>query len=279
MPRSNAWGAPVMIFIALLVFSQATEARAVTGEEVAWKLIVSGVNSSSLEERVEAVRVLGLVVENRKAADLAEHALVDPNPEVRTAAATALGQMRSSLSIPKLKQALTDKEIPVVLAAARALHEMKDKDGFEIYYEILTGERKGSESFIAQQTAILHDPKKLAEMGFEQGIGYIPYAGMGWDALRTVLKNDSSPIKAAATTMLTHDPDPDSAKALVNATRDNNWMVRVAALEAISKRGDRKLRAEIEASMYDTKREVRFTAAAAVLHLATTPETSRAGQM
>jgi len=44
----------------------------------------------------------------------------------------------------------------------------------------------------------LHDSKKVAEMGFEQGIGYIPYAGMGWDAVRTILKNDASPIKAAA---------------------------------------------------------------------------------
>jgi HEAT repeat protein len=280
MLRSNAWGSVLLILGVLPIFSQVTaQAPPVTGEEVAWRIISSGLKSSSLEERVEAVRVLGLVVENRKAADLAEHALADPKPEVRTAAATALGQMHSTSSISKLRQALNDKEIPVVLAAARALHAMKDKAGFEIYYEILTGERKGSQSFIAEQTAILHDPKKLAEMGFEQGIGYIPYAGMGWDALRTILKNDSSPIRAAAATMLTHDPDPDSRKALVNAARDKNWIVRVAALEAIANRGDSSLRGEAEPSMYDTKREVRYTAAAAVLHLAATRKTGHAGQM
>jgi HEAT repeat protein len=246
-----------------------------TGKDVAWNLINSGLQSNSSEERVAAVRVLGLLVNNSKAGELAEHALGDPKPEVRSAAATALGQMHSTVSIPKLKQTLSDKEISVALAAARALHAMNDKSGYDFYYEILTGERKGSEGFIAEQTAVLHEPKKLAELGFEQGIGYIPYAGMGWDALRVILKNDSSPVRAAAATMVADDPDPNSAKALVKATQDKNWIVRVAALEAISKRGDPSWRATIETSMYDPKREVRYTAAATVLHLVDVAEAGK----
>lgn len=233
----------------------------------AWKLIRSGVKSTDTDERVIAVGVLGLLLDDRKAGELAEHALADAKPEVRSAAATALGKMRSTDSVPKLKQTLADKEIPVVLAAARALLEMKDKAGYQVYYEILTGERKGSEGLIAQQTAILHDPKKLAELGFEQGIGYVPFASMGWDALRVILKNDSSPVRAAAAKMLADDPDPNSAKALVNATHDKNWIVRVAALEAIAKRGDPTLRVKVEPSMQDPKREVRYAAAATVVHL------------
>jgi HEAT repeat protein len=268
----------VALWTVVLLFAGGMSSSAVTGKEVAWNLIMSGLQSNSGEQRVAAVRVLGLLADDSKATELGERALGDVKPEVRTAAATALGQMHSTASIPKLRQALADKEIPVVLAAARALHEMKDKAGFEVYYEILTGERKGSESFIAEQTAILHDPKKLAEMGFEQGIGFIPYAGMGWDALRTILKNDSSPIRAAAATMLTHDPDPESARALVNATRDKNWIVRVAALEALSNRGDPTLRSEVEPSMYDTQREVRYAAAATVLHLADLTEAGKPTQ-
>jgi len=211
--------------------------------------------------------VLGLLSQNLKAADTAEHALTDSTPRVRSAAATALGQMHSTASIPKLKQTLSDKEVAVVLAAARALHEMKDKAGYETYYEILTGERRANEEFFAEQTAILHDPKKLAELGFEQGIGFIPYVGMGWEAIRTMLKNDSSPIRAAAASMLADDPDPNSAKALVKATQDENWIARVAALEAIAKRGDPSLRIKVEPAMYDEKREVRFAAAATALRL------------
>jgi hypothetical protein len=41
----------------------------------------------------------------------------------------------------------------------------------------------------------------------------------------------------------------------------------VAALEAIAKRGDASLMPEIEPRMTDSKREVRFTAAATVIHL------------
>lgn len=113
----------------------------------------------------------------------------------------------------------------------------------------------------------MHEPKKLAELGFEQGIGYIPFASIGWDALRVILKNDSSPVRAAAASMLASDPDPASAKALVKAAQAKSWVVRVAALEAIAKRGDPALRLKIEPLMYDEKEEVRYAAAAAVLRL------------
>ena len=268
MRRPHVWRPLILVLIAVAPwFVSNPMARAESGKETAWKLILSGLQSTNTEERVTAVRVLGLLIDDRKAGELAERALGDSKPEVRSAAATALGQMRSTASIPKLKQTLSDKEIPVVLAAAHALQEMNDKAAYEVYYEILTGERKGSEGLIAEQTAILHDPKKLAELGFEEGIGYVPFASIGWDALRVILRNDSTPVRAAAAKMLAKDPDPNSAKALVNATQDKNWIVRVAALEAIAKRGDPALRTKVEPSMYDAKREVRCAAAATVVHL------------
>jgi HEAT repeat protein len=250
MRKRRLWSPLITLTFAISLPATCTAWSAETGKEAAWNLIQSGLQSRSSEERVCAVRVLGLLVDNSKADELAQHALVgDDKPEVRSAAATALGQMHSTVSVPRLKQMLTDKEVSVALAAARALHALNDKSGYDFYYEILTGERKGSEGLIADQTAVLHEPKKLAELAFEQGIGYIPYAGMGWDALRVILKNDSSPVRAAAATMIANDPDPNAAKALVKATEDKNWIVRVAALEAISKRGDPSWRVTIETSM------------------------------
>ncbi len=278
MRNPHIWASLILVLMVALWFGTSLVSSAETSKEVAWNLILSGLQSSDSEERVTAVRVLGLLIHDPKAADSAEHALGDSKPEVRGAAATALGQMHSTESIPKLKQVLSDKDVSVALAAARALHEMKEKAGYEVYYEILTGEQKGSEGLIAQQTAILHDPKKLTELGFEQGIGYVPFASMGWDALRVILKNDSSPVRAAAATMLADDPDPASAKALVQATQDKNWIVRVAALEAVAKRGDPALRIKIEPSMYDPKREVRCTAAATVLRLFDVAEAGRVGK-
>ena len=49
----------------------------------------------------------------------------------------------------------------------------------------------------------------------------------------------------------------------------------MAALEAIANRGDATLRGEVEASMYDAKREVRYAAAATVLHLVDVAEAGK----
>ena len=71
---------------------------------------------------------------------MARRALGDENPKVRTAAALALGELRASSAIPKLEEALSDKEVSVVLAAAHALLLLKDPSVYEVYYAISTGE-------------------------------------------------------------------------------------------------------------------------------------------
>jgi len=84
---------------------------------------------------------------------------------------------------------------------------------------------------------------------------------------KTVAKDDSSPVRAAAAKQLAHDPDPGTAKALVKAAADKNWQVRAAALEAIAQRNDPLLVPKIAAALEDEKDVVRFTAAACVAHL------------
>jgi HEAT repeat protein len=79
------------------------------------------------------VRVLGLLPNNDRATQLATDALRDPKPEVRAAAATALGKMHAPSSVAELKKALSDKQFSVVLAAAHALRELKDPACYEVY--------------------------------------------------------------------------------------------------------------------------------------------------
>jgi len=117
----------------------------------------------------------------------------------------------------------------------------------------------------------LKDKKKMAEMGFEEGIGFMPFAGIGYEIFKTVTKNDSSPVGAAAAKKLAHDPEPDAAEALVKAAGDKNLQVRAAALEAIALREDRSLIPKISAALDDEKDVVRFTAAC-VAHLSGLPE-------
>jgi HEAT repeat protein len=237
-------------------------------EMAAWDILQTAADDDKLSHRADAIRALGLVPGNRRALRMAEKALSDPKPEVRVAAAQALEGMRARASIPKLMKAVADSEPAVVLAAAHALESMHADAGYEIYYEVLTGERKASKGVIAAQAATFKDPKKLALLGFEEGIGFVPFAGMGWEAYRRLGRHDASPERAAAARILARDPDPHSGKALANAAgQDKNWAVRAAALESIAKRGDPSLLQAAELGMKDDKEVVSCTAAAATLHL------------
>jgi HEAT repeat protein len=237
-------------------------------QQQAWDMLETAAFSHRIVDRTNGIRALGLIRDNTHARELAEHALKDHSPDVRKAAAIALGQMQARPSIAKLQHALEDKKIPVVMAAAQSLRELNDeKSAYELYYELLVGERKSNDGLIAQQLETLKNPKELAKIGFSEGIGYIPFVGIGWDAYRTIHKKDPNPVRAVAATFLAHDPDPASARALVKATRDKDWIVRAAAVEAIAQRGDRSLLPSVEIKFSDRNPHVRCSAAAAVIRL------------
>ncbi len=233
----------------------------------AWRILREGMKDASADKRAKAVRSLGLLPGNTEAEKAAINALQDKKPNVRMAAATALGSMQAQHANLALEGALQDSEPTVVLAAANSLLLLHDDVGYDVYYDVLTGERRASKGLIKEQLSTLKDKKKVAELGFEEGIGFIPFAGMGYEAIKTVRKNDSSPVRTAAAKQLAHDPDPGTAKVLVKATTDKNWPVRAAALEAIAQRGDSTLVPQIVAALDDVKDVVRFSAAACVAHL------------
>jgi HEAT repeat protein len=260
----------------LLLFMFATSSRAQTVTAKAWSLLEAGAAEKNTEQRETAVRTLGVISKNPRATGLAKNALNDANPQVRAAAAAALGQMHATNAAPELKKALDDKEVRVVLAAAHALSLLNDPACYEIYYEILTGERKGNTKFMEQQKEMLHDPKQVASLGFNEGIGFLPFAGDGWGALQMIMKDrrDDAAAKAAIIFALANDPEAHTGDALVASSQDKNWVIRVAALEAISKRGDAALLPKIEGLLDDPKYEVRYTAAAVVVHLGPKPAAS-----
>jgi len=246
-----------------------------TSAQKAWEILDAGVREKSFLKRHDAVHALGLLEGDSRAVDFAEKALSDHTPEVREAAATTLGNMHSHASIPKLKQALKDKDVTVVLAAAHSLWGLGDIDGYEVYYEILVGERKAGQGVIAGQEAMLRDRKKLAEFGFEQGIEFNPFAGIGWGIIKTLHKDDVSPVRAQAAAALMNDSDPRSGQALAKSCTDKSWIVRVAALEALARRGDPAFVKVVEPHTTDEKDMVRYTAAAALIRLSrATPRTS-----
>jgi HEAT repeat protein len=241
----------------------ATEPR-----EKAWNILDTGVAEKNAIKRADAVEALGLLPRDTRARAMAEKALGDDNPRVRAAAALALGEMRSSRSIPKLAEALSDKDPVVVLSAAHSLLLLHDHRAYDVYYAVLTGQRKAGRGLIAEQRTKLDDPKKLAVFGVETGLGFVPFGGIGVSAYRLISKNGSDVVRAAAAEVLAKDPDPESRSAIIDAVSDRSYPVRIAALKAIAERGDTRLMKTIEPAMDDEKDTVQYVAAAAVIHLA-----------
>ena len=260
-------GAAYAALLALIAGAGVVSAE--TPEQRARDMLRSGVNQKNTGKRMQAVRALRLLPGDSEATEMAENALRDRNPNVRAAAASALGLMGAKEAIPALKKATLDEKPAVVLAAAHALELLNDPAGDQVYYELLTGERRPAEGLIAQQMDTLKDKKKMAQLGFEEGLGFVPYGDIGFSAAKAIRKDNASPVRASAARALTKDSDPRVARALVQATSDKNWIVRASALLAIAKREDPDLVPAISPAMSDKNQVVRFTAAAAVIRLTT----------
>jgi HEAT repeat protein len=236
--------------------------------ENAWKLLRSGLEDKKLSNRTVAVQALSLMPGNARATRFAMAALRDKNTGVREAAAVVLGQQHARSAVPALKEALSDSEISVVLAAAHSLLLLKDPSAYEIYYAVLMGDKKASAGLMESQLNRIKDPKQVAEMGISEGVGFVPFGGMGYEAYRQIRKHDSSPVRAAAARFLANDPDAMSEDALVQtAVADKEEEVRLAALDALAQRGDPRCIERLVKNLDGSKPAVRYRTAAVILHL------------
>ena len=134
---------------------------------------------------------LGLLVKNDRARKLAESKLKDEEATVRAAAATALGQIGLKTATAALTSALHDTEAGVVFACASSLLQLGDATAYRVYYAVLTGERKTGEPLVESQLKMLKDPEALARIGFEQGIGFIPFGGIGLTVFKSFKRTTS----------------------------------------------------------------------------------------
>jgi len=234
----------------------------------AWMVLQAGLSNSNTDNRTVATRLLGGLTKNAQAQDLALKALADNRPEVRAAAAEALGNMQAKSAIPQLQKLVqSERDAGVAIAAGRALVALGDPLGYAVYYAILTGERKSGASLMENQRKMLNDPKKLANFGFEQGVGFIPFGGLTFNVFRSLTRDDVSPIRAAAAEVLITDPDPRTTEALKTAVADRSWVVRAAAIDALGKRNNPSVIPALEPALDDGREAVRYAAAAAIIRL------------
>lgn len=238
-----------------------------TPSSKAWKILAQGIADKNVDKRAKAVQALGLLPGQPKAEQLAVSVTDDKDARVRTAAVAALGQMKARSARSQLVKAIDDPSVEVAFAAADSLSGWNDPAAFDFYYAILSRERKAKGSLIREGKGMLQNPKELEKLGFEQGIGFIPYASLSLMAFRMMTKDDVSPARAIAARKLAKDHDPKSGKALVAALGDSKWIVRAAAAAAIAERNNSSLLNDVIPAMDDANDLVSDTAAAAVVRL------------
>jgi HEAT repeat protein len=235
--------------------------------ENAWTILSDGARDKSYEKRSKAVHALGLIAGDSRARTMAEAALSDEREEVRATAADVLGMMKAKESIPKLKAAVNDKATGVVFSAANALFAMGDPDAYRVYYAVLTGEKKSGDPLLESQMKMLKDSKALSKLGFEAGLGFVPFGGVSYKVVKMATADDVSPVRAAAAAKLVTDPDPKTAQALAKSASDEKWLVRAAVVGALARRNDPSALKAITPLLSDENDIVRFNAAAAVIQL------------
>jgi HEAT repeat protein len=237
-------------------------------QEKAWQVLRSGLAEKRASRRLLAVQALALLPSNQRATGFALTALKDRDRNIRAAAAVVLGQQRAQNAIPALKEALSDRDVSVNLAAAHALLLLKDPAAYGVYYAVLMGDKKTDDGLIQSQLRRVEDPKQLAQMGISEGVGFVPFGGMGYDAYRTIHQRGGSPVRANAARYLAQDPDVMAKDALIQtAVTDKNEAVRLAALDALAQREDPTCIERLTRNLSDRKLSVSFRTAAVILHL------------
>jgi len=92
-----------------------------------------------------------------------------------------------------------DKKLPVVMAAAHSLRDLKGRySAYAIYYDVLTGARKSNDGLVAQQLETLHNPQGAGKNCFSEGHWFRPLGGHRLGRLPHYAQKRSNPVRAVA---------------------------------------------------------------------------------
>jgi HEAT repeat protein len=254
------------------ISAQTTSAR--TSVQLAWKCVEDLASTGNPQHRKYSAAAFALLAQkNRRALDAEKNLLLsDREPEVRAFTAGALGQERVSAAVPMLREALDDASAPVSVAAAKALWDMKDRSGIEIFEEVVTGARKNSQglmdSYLSTARRRMHDPKALALMGVKEATtAFFGPAGMVISFAQENLKDKGAAGRAFAASALADDRSEKSRQILENALQDSSPLVRAAACRSLAIRGDRRSLVYLEPLLDDRNEGTQAMANAAYIRL------------
>ena len=247
------------------------DASQTPAQMTAWDTLKKGMADSDAAHRKTAIAAIGTIGPDSQAVQLVVTALKDKDMGVRQTAANTLGEMGSSEAIPALQTALDDKP-EVSFTAAKALWNLGDRSGREIFQEVLEGERKNAPSKIHNAIKQKLQPGQLALMGAESASGVLLGPGsIGITAIREAVKDTKgdtgAPGRAEAAMELGKDQDAYALTLLEWALGDPNWAVRVAVTKALGERGNQNSIPKLSALLTDAHHAVRYMAAASMIRL------------
>jgi HEAT repeat protein len=257
-----------------------TAAASVAGSPAsAWALLMQGYTSGKFRDRSDAISALTVLDRDPKAIAVIADALGDKEETVRVLAATSLGDMKARAAIPQLKDAMdNDKSPQVNFAAAEALWKMGDRDGRDVFYEVLDGERKVKpglmKSKLHEARMDMHDPKALALIGVNEASGaFLGPFSMGVSMVEEYARNSGTSIQALCAQMLALDDTHETVDELTYALDDKNWTVRAAAARSLARLNVRGALPQLQDMMVNDKSQpARFASAAAVVRLSAEPK-------
>jgi len=238
----------------------------------AWSTFTDAQADKSLENRAAALLALGNAGDRADVLRMLGRALDDEHPEVRRAAAAALGLARARTMIPRLEKALDDPAPSVRVVAARSLWQMKDYAGSPLFERIVEGQAGVGERGVRQEwhqaISRAEDPSYMFVMGLHEGAGMLlgPYA-FAIPVYRYLATDRSAPARAAVAALLGERPTDGAVTALEHGLIDRSALVRAAAAIALGKSERPAEITQLAPLLHDRKQVVRLSAAAAVVRL------------
>lgn len=237
-------------------------------QRAAWHVLHFSYAQGKTSDKIDVITAVGTLAPHPTSVKLLLRALHDGDPDVRLAAISTLSLLKVRSAIPQLRHMLRDPEPQVSFGAAKALWNLGDHSGRDIFIGVLEGERSASPGMIEEAKKHYLNARTLALMGVEEGAGAVfGPLGYGVTAVRELTKDKGAPTRALSAELLGLDHSSQAMRALRDAALDKNWMVRAAAADGLGNSGRRDALPTLHMLLDDDKDAVRCMAAAGIIRL------------
>jgi HEAT repeat protein len=245
--------------------------------DASWTRLTNGLTGTkNTDTRIAAINGLSLLGGEARAEKLIRDTLNDPDIDVRLSAIVAAGEMAKAGSrnlINDVRNLLNDADPKVAFTSASTLWKLDDPSGEDILMAVAQGERSGDYSFWKgskhNANRTLHSPAALAKIAAQQSmVILVPPVGMGMGAYGYLKGAGGASPQVVSITQIAKEHTDPVKQALIEASKTKDTGARLAAAEALAKfRGD-DVREALRNLLTDSKDNVRFTASAAYIRVA-----------